>query len=101
MDKRGSVGEIVDLAIRVEGGASKIFEHADGTRNVLFDGVGDRFAVVECLQHRIIEKAFPDALCDGTQHHLALHRRRDRKSTRLNSSHYSASRMPYSACKKN
>src|SRR3546814_605810 len=76
MDKRGSVGEIVDLAIRVEGGASKIFEHADGTRNVVCDGVGDRFAVVECLQHRIIEKAFPDALCDGTQHHLALHRRR-------------------------
>src|SRR3546814_9164693 len=70
MDKRGSVGEIVDLAIRVEGGASKIFEHADGTRNVVCDGVGDRFAVVECLQHRIIEKAFPDALCDGTQHHL-------------------------------
>src|SRR3546814_10291728 len=55
---------------------SLFLSHADGTRNVVCDGVGDRFAVVECPQHRIIEKAFPDALCDGTQHHLALHRRR-------------------------
>src|SRR3546814_8816347 len=59
----------------------------------LAGGRGDQM----CLAHRIGREI---ACCVDNQM-VPLPRRQDRKSTRLNSSHYCASRMPSVVCKKN
>src|SRR3546814_9952339 len=50
---------------------------------------------VKVIQHAIASHFH------GVSYHALNRGSRDRKSTRLNSSHYCASRMPSSACKKN
>src|SRR3546814_989372 len=51
---------------------------------------------VEFLPVDVVHSDWDNALVDPSPRRSAL----DRKSTRLNSSHYCASRMPSSACKK-
>src|SRR3546814_4113924 len=61
-------------------------------------------AIVERHERVEYEAAVTVAVWRKQQHAIARHllqAAKDRKSTRLNSSHYCASRMPSSACKQN